>query len=142
MQLSLYLIVGGLSFLVDIGAFIGLRAVEVPIILASVSSFSLATVANYFLSVALAFERGHFRRQIEVLRFLAVVLVGLSINTLLVWCFVYPLSIHPTTAKIVAVPIVLTWNYLGRRLLVFGNDIPVAVSAWLKPTLRVQGPPT
>jgi putative flippase GtrA len=132
MQFFLYLIVGGLSFIVDIGTFVGLRAIEVPVMPASVTSFILATVANYFLSVVLAFERGRFGRQIELLRFLAVVIIGLSLNTLLVWCFVYPLSIHPTAAKIIAVPIVLIWNYLGRRLLVFGDEIPIAVRTWLK----------
>jgi len=117
MQFFLYLIVGGLSFFVDIGAFIVLRTIELPVIPSSVASFSLAT----------------FRRYVEMLRFLTVVLVALGLNTLLVWCFVYPLSVHPTEAKIVAVPIVLIWNYLGRRLLVFSNDIPVAMRAWLKP---------
>jgi putative flippase GtrA len=142
MQFFLYLIVGGLSFFVDIGAFVGLRAIEVAVIPASVTSFILASAANYLLSVVLAFERGRFRRSIEILRFLTVVLVGLGLNTLLVWCFVYPLSIHPTAAKIVAVPIVLMWNYLGRRLLVFDNEIPVAVRAWLKPALGGQAPDT
>ena len=73
------------------------------------------------------------RQSLEMLRFLAVVLVGLGLNTLLVWAFVYPLSMHPTVAKIAAVPIVLVWNYLGRRLLVFSNEVPVAVRAWMKP---------
>jgi putative flippase GtrA len=130
MQFFLYLIVGGLSFFVDIGTFIGLRAIEMPVIPASVAGFSLATGANYLLSLVLAFERGRFRRSIEMLRFLSVVLVGLCLNTLLVWCFVYRFSIHPAAAKIVAVPIVLIWNYLGRRLFVFSKDIPFAVRAW------------
>jgi len=140
MQFLLYLVVGGLSFFVDIGAFIVLRAIEVPVIPASVTSFSLASAANYLLSVVLAFERGHFRRSVEILRFLTVVLVGLGFNTLLVWCFVYGFSIHPAAAKIVAVPIVLTWNYLGRRLFVFSNDIPIAVRAWLEPARCRQAP--
>jgi len=131
MQFFLYLVVGGLSFFVDIGAFIVLRSIEVPVIPASVTSFSLATAANYLLSVVLAFERGRFHRFIEMLRFLSVVLVGLGFNTLLVWYFVYQLSIHPTAAKIIAVPVVLIWNYLGRRLFVFSNDIPVAVRSLL-----------
>jgi putative flippase GtrA len=130
-QFFLYLIVGGLSFFVDIGAFILLRVIEVPVIPASVTSAGLGTAANYLLSVVLAFERGRFRRSIEMLRFLSVMLIGLGFNTLLVWCFVYRFSIHPTAAKIVAVPIVLIWSYLGRRLFVFGNDIPVAVRTWL-----------
>lgn len=133
MQFFFYLIVGGLSFFVDIGAFVAMRAIEVPVIPASISSFILATATNYLLSILLAFERGRFRRLIEMVRFLAVVLVGLGLNTLLVWAFVYPLSMHPTLAKIVAVPIVLVWNYLGRRLLVFSNEVPVAVRAWVEP---------
>jgi putative flippase GtrA len=131
MQFFLYLIVGGLSFFVDIGAFIVLRAIEVPVILASVTSFGLSAAANYLLSVTLAFERGRFRRAVEMQRFLSVILVGLGFNTLLVWCFVYQFLIHPTAAKIIAVPIVLIWNYLGRRLFVFRNEIPVAVRALL-----------
>src|SRR6516164_6843928 len=133
MQFFLYLIVGGLSFFVDIGAFIVLRSIEVPVIPASVTSVSLATAANYLLSVVLAFERGRFHRFVEMLRFLSVVLVGLGFNTLLVWCFIFRFSIHPAAAKIAAVPVVLIWNYLGRRLFVFSKDIPVAVHAWLKP---------
>lgn len=127
MQFFLYLIVGGLAFFVDIGAFVGLRALGADVIPASVTSFILATAANYVLSIVLAFERGRFRRHVEIIRFLAVVLVGLGLNTLLVWCFVYPLSVHPTVAKIAAVPFVMVWNYLGRRLLVFSDRIPATV---------------
>ena len=101
-----------------------LRAIEIPVIPASVTSFSLATAANYLLCIVFAFERGRFRRYIEMLRFLTVVLVGLGLNTLLVWYLVYPLSIHPTAAKIIAVPIVLMWNYLGRRLFAFSRRHP------------------
>ena len=124
MQFFLYLIVGGLSFWVDIGAFVGLRMIDVPVIPASVTSFILATIANYLLSVVLAFVRGRFRRHVELLRFMMVVLVGLGLNTFLVWLFVYPLAVPPITGKIAAVPLVLVWNYLGRRLLVFSHRLP------------------
>jgi putative flippase GtrA len=127
MQFFLYLIVGGLSFWVDIGIFVGLRQCDVPVIPASITSFMLATAANYLLSILLAFERGRFRRHVELLRFSIVVLVGLGLNTFLVWLLVYPLSVHPTAAKVLAVPFVLVWNYLGRRLLVFSGRIPHTV---------------
>jgi len=67
MQFFLYLIVGGLSFVVDIGVFVGLREATIPVITASVISFIAATVANYQLSLLLAFERGRFRRHIELM---------------------------------------------------------------------------
>jgi len=132
MQFFLYLVVGGLSFLVDIGTFVALRRAAMPVIPASVASFIIATVANYLLSILLAFERGRFNRQVELMRFLSVVLVGLALNTGLVWCFVYPLTFHPTVAKIAAVPIVLIWNYFGRRMLVFDDRMPSPIRLWLE----------
>lgn len=129
MQFLLYLIVGGLSFLVDITVFVALRQAAIPVIPASVTSCVVATGANYLLSVLLAFQGGRFRRDVELLRFLTVVMVGLALNTILVWFFVYPLAINPVIAKIAAVPIVLIWNYLGRRMLVFTDRIPAPVQS-------------
>jgi putative flippase GtrA len=131
MQFFLYLIVGGLSFFVDIGIFVLLRMTDMPVIPASIVSFSAGTGANYILSTALAFQGGRFRRRTELARFFGVVLVGLAFNTALVWCFVYPLGLNPTLAKIIAVPIVLVWNYLGRRLLVFHGQLPTPMLQWL-----------
>jgi putative flippase GtrA len=138
MQFFLYLIVGGLSFLVEVATFVVLRRAAMPVIPASVTSFIVATVANYLLSILLAFAPGRFRRHVELLRFLTVVFVGLAFNTALVWCFVYPLAIHPIVAKIAAVPIVLIWNYLGRRMLVFDGRVPAPVRSWLEITSKAQ----
>jgi putative flippase GtrA len=131
MQFFLYLVVGGLSFLVEIASFIALRRAAMPVIPASVASFIVATTANYLLSIVLAFQRGRFRRQVELARFLGVVLVGLMLNTALVWIFVYPLAIPPTLAKVGVVPIVLAWNYLSRRVLVFDARVPIPIRSWL-----------
>ena len=136
MQFLLYLIVGGLSFFVDIGIFVLLRMAEMSVIPASIVSFMAATGANYVLSTVLAFQGGRFRRHIELVRFLVVVLVGLALNTGLVWLFVYPLGVDPTLAKILAVPIVLVWNYLGRRLLVFHDRLPTPMLKWLSSARR------
>ena len=136
MQFFLYLIVGGLSFVVEIGVFVALRRAAMPVIAASVASFLVATLANYLLSILLAFQSGRFRRGTELTRFLVVVLVGLALNTALVWCFAFPLAIQPTIAKIAAVPIVLIWNYLGRRALVFDGRVPVPVRSRIEAAIR------
>jgi len=114
MQFFLYLIVGGLSFLVEIVTFIALRRAATPVIPASVASFIVATIANYLLSIVLAFQRGRFRQRVELARFLMVVLVGLMLNTALVWIFVYPLGISPTPAKIGVVPLLALIGDKGR----------------------------
>jgi putative flippase GtrA len=72
-QFSLYLIVGGLSFCIDIGAFVVLRSIELPIILSSVMSFSLATIANYCYQSALLFSA-------------VALVVQLKWRGLLAWC--------------------------------------------------------
>jgi putative flippase GtrA len=138
MQFLLYLIVGGLSCFVDIGIFVMLRIAEMAVIPASIISFVAATAANYLLSTLLAFQGGRFRRHIELVRFLVVVLVGLALNTGLVWLFVYPLGMQPTLAKIAVVPIVLVWNYLGRRLLVFHDRLPTSMLKFLFSARRAR----
>jgi putative flippase GtrA len=139
MQFFLYLIVGGLSFIVEISTFLALRRAAMPVIQASVASFIAATLANYLLSILLAFQRGRFRRLVELARFLIVVLVGLVLNTTVVWIFAYPLALQPTVAKIAAVPIVLMWNYLGRRIFVFDTRVPVPVQSWLARASPLSG---
>jgi putative flippase GtrA len=136
MQFLLYLIVGGLSFLVELTAFIALQTAAIAVIPASVASFIVATVANYLLSITLAFIPGRFRRHAELARFLAVVLVGLALNTAAVWFFAYPLGIPPVAAKVGAVPIVLIWNYLGRRLLVFDARVPAGTRSLIETAVR------
>jgi putative flippase GtrA len=140
MQFLLYLIVGGLSFCVDVGVFVLLHAGAVPVIPASIASFIAATAANYVLSTRLAFQAGRFRRAVEVTRFVGVVLVGLALNTGFVWLFVYALGVQPTVAKIAAVPMVLAWNYLGRRILVFHRKVPLPVIARLSRAQKRQPP--
>ena len=125
-QFSVYLIVGGLSFFVDIGGFVVLTALTVPILLAAGCSFILATAANYLLSYKLAFSRGCFGRGHEIGRLFAVALLGLGLNTLLVWLLITYTPTAPLVAKILVVPVVLIWNFLGRRLFVFDRTPPEA----------------
>src|SRR5262249_549492 len=54
-QFLSYLVVGGLSFLVELGTFKLALAAALPLPPASVLSFALANVANYFLCIKLSF---------------------------------------------------------------------------------------
>ena len=122
-QFVAYLVVGGLSSLVDVGGFVLIsRALGRPL-LASALSFTAATLANYFLSYMIAFVRARFSRAGEIWRIAAISVAGLGVNTLAMWAGLL-LGAPPLLAKIVAVPIVLVWNFLGRRLFVFQTDLP------------------
>jgi hypothetical protein len=49
-----------------------------------------------------------------------------GLTATLVWCFV-SLGLSAIAAKVVATPVVLAWNYLGRRLFVFRADMPIGI---------------
>ena len=124
MQFILYLVVGGLSSCVDVGGFWVLVTMSVPLMVASVTSFVVATMVNYVLSYKVAFVRGRHSQSAELIRFWLVSLFGLAMNTLIVWLVVGVLGAPPVTGKVIALPIVLGWNFLGRRLFVFYRHLP------------------
>jgi putative flippase GtrA len=135
-QLGLYLVVGGICFVIDIGGFIALRLCNVPILTASVLSFITATLFNYVLCCGFVFRRGRFSRPEEIIRLFIISLVGLGLNTAVVLLLAGILKLDPTLAKILAVVPVFAWNFLGRRALVF-DGTPPASMALLAKSLRV-----
>lgn len=126
LQFFLYLFVGGSCSVCDVGGFYLLHVLGIPLLIASATSFTIATVINYFLSFFFVFERGRFTMRQEFVRVFAVSLVGLGLNTLIVYFFVSLFSINAVIAKTLAIPIVLFWNFMGRRLLVFHKTLPNA----------------
>ena len=130
-QLLLYLIVGGLSSVLDVGGFWVLLRMGMAVMAATVLSFVAATLLNYVLSYTLAFTRGRYSRGSEIVRFWLVSMAGLTINTLAVWLLTQFFHVHPLLAKVAAVMLVLIWNFLGRRLFVFHKEVPTGVAAAL-----------
>jgi putative flippase GtrA len=122
-QFIWYLLVGGLSFLADLAIFAALTRYALPVWAALVVGFVVGTGTNYSLSLALAFTGGRHRRTDEILRLIAVAVAGLLLTALLVWGFI-GLGLSALSAKVLATPIVLVWNYGGRRLFVFQPQMP------------------
>jgi len=122
LQFLLYLLVGGLSSGVDVTGFWLLIRLGLQFVLASIVSFSLATAVNYFLSYKIAFVRGRLSRQAEVFRVTLISLVGLLANTATLFLLVALFGLTGIASKIIALPVVLVWNFAGRRLFVFHRD--------------------
>lgn len=135
LQFALYLVVGGISFCIDITGFVLLRYFDLPILTASTTSFVTATIANYLLCCALVFRSGRFSRPEELLRLCAIAIVGLSLNSAAVWLLAEILGLNPTLAKVLAVLPVLAWNYLGRRSIVF-DGAPSAATVMVAERIR------
>jgi len=123
-QFLAYAVVGGISSIVDVGVFWLLNNAKFPLAVSATISFVLATLLNYVLSYTVAFARGRFSPREEVIRFWLVSLVGLVINDLLIYVFAKVAHLSPMVAKVITLPLVLVWNFLGRRLFVFHPDLP------------------
>jgi putative flippase GtrA len=123
-QLALYAVVGGAATAADLGGFAALTALGLPTIAATPLSFLAGTATNYVASVTLAFRRGRRSLRGEIAALVVVVGVGLALNALFVALFLALLPIRPLTAKALAIPCALGWNFLGRRWLVFRPELP------------------
>ncbi len=119
LQMGRYAAVGLVAFCVDIGAFVVLTALSIPVLVASAASFVVATLVNYVLCYTFVFGRGRYGRAGEITRLFAVALTGLALNTLCVWMLISFTPALPVVAKVAAVPVVFVWNYFGRRHFVF-----------------------
>jgi putative flippase GtrA len=117
-----YLLVGAAAACVDVSLFLLLaQAAGVPYLRAAATSFVIATLVNYFLSVRFVFVSGvRFRRRWEVALVFAVSGVGLAVNQLVLAFGVENLALPLLAAKLCATGVVFFWNYGARRLLVFG----------------------
>jgi putative flippase GtrA len=128
LQVGSYFIVGGFCFCIDIGGFVALRSLNVPILTASVLSFVTATLVNYLLCCAFVFRSRRFSRPEEIVRLFMIAVVGLGLNIAVVFLLAKMLQLDPTLAKILAVFPVFAWNYLGRRAMVFHGSPPAAIA--------------
>jgi putative flippase GtrA len=135
LQLAFYLVVGGICFCIDIGGFIALRYFSLPILTASATSFATATLINYSLCRAFVFRSGRFSRPEEMLRLFGIAVIGLGLNSAVVWLLAEILAMDPTAAKILAVFPVFAWNFLGRRTAVF-DGAPSAAMTLLAERIR------
>jgi putative flippase GtrA len=119
-----------ICFCIDVGGFVALRLLKLPILPASVLSFVTATLCSF------VFRSGRFSRPEEIVRLFIIALLGLKLNTAVVWLLAQSFRLDLTLANILGVFPVFVWNYLGRRGVVFDGSPPAAVALLAE---RVRG---
>ena len=127
-----YVVVGGISFAADFATIVLLeetllKAFPWGLYAAVVCGFIVGLAVNYALSLKFVFtspdyaDRG--RSVFAFVLFGIIGLVGLLLTELGMWLGISVLGIHYTLVKVVVTGGVLLWNYLARRLFVFGGTI-------------------
>jgi putative flippase GtrA len=121
-----YFLVGGTAALVDWTLF-GVFAMWLgwPWFPVALSSFLVATLVNYVLSVRYVFQSGvRFSTPQEVMMVFTVSAVGLLLNQAILWIWIEGAHWNGMVGKIQATGVVFLWNYSIRRFYIFrvGND--------------------
>lgn len=126
-----YALVGGISFLADFGTLtlfeelIFGQTTDWKIFISTAVGFIVGLVVNYILSLIFVFRaqdnKNSGRSVGDFLIFALVGIIGLGITEGFMHLGVNVIGVHYMIIKIVAAGIVLVWNYLGRKILIFNR---------------------
>ena len=121
-HIARYFAVGGAAAFVDIALFmLFANYFGLPYLRVAAGTFVLATLVNYWLSVRFVFVSGkRFTPRWEMLMVFAVSAIGLAVNQAILLLCVDGWAFPLLAAKVTATGVVFFWNYLARRLIVFG----------------------
>lgn len=92
-------------------------------------AFCFVVVVNYIASRLWIFGAGSFSKGVEFFSFFVVVLIGLGINQLSMYFWVESFAMDYRIAKILALALVIIWNFLAKKYFVFRRRKPAMVEA-------------
>ena len=123
-QFLRYFVTGGLAFIVDFGVFsLALYCFDIHYLIANLIGLMAGNVVNYLLSLGWVFSaekrKMEKHRLLEITVFVIISLVGMGLNELLMYLFVDKLFIQEMLSKIAAAIIVLVYNFLARKYIMF-----------------------
>lgn len=126
-----YALVGGIAFLVDYGTLILFRELILTgetsweLMISAAAGFVTGLVTNYVLSLVFVFRKtensGNGKSLSAFIIFTVIGLIGLGLTELIMYLGTELLHISYLFVKIAAAAIVLVWNYVGRKLLIFNK---------------------
>jgi putative flippase GtrA len=125
-----YALVGGIAFLADLGSLVicrefFFRNVSIGVYIAVAIGFIVGLIVNYSLSLMFVFSGRKYKnrgRTVSAFAVFAIIGVfGLLWTELGMWIGVSLLDLNYSIVKVFVAVIVLFWNYLGRKFIVFGS---------------------
>lgn len=127
-----YVLVGGIAFLADAGTlylskeFVFNGGSDFDLFFSTASGFVVGLIVNYLLSVIFVFRhkdnKSDGKSVSSFIIFTVIGLIGLGLTELGMYTFVYVLGVYYIVSKIFVAGVVLVWNYVGRKIFVFGRE--------------------
>ncbi len=127
-QILRFSFVGGTAFLIDFGTMWALtELLSTSYLLSNGISFTVSVIYNYILSTHWVFQTNKTRKKsTEIVVFVVLSLIGLSINQAIMWAGTEKLQIDYRLVKILATGIVMIFNFITRKLFLERKSIPEA----------------
>lgn len=113
-------VVGFSGVLIDFGITYSCKEIiKIPKYISNAIGFITAASWNYILNRIWTFESKDPEVTFEFLRFLSVSLIGLGINTFILWLLVSKFQKHFYFSKLFAIATVMIWNFIMNLLVTF-----------------------
>lgn len=118
-----YLVIGGIAFVADYGTLLILnKTFHINYLVAASVAFCLGIFVNYLGSINFVFQVRSLRNpHLERVLFLTIGLIGLVINDGMLYLLTGQLSIAIEYSKLIAQALVLFWNFMARKILLFSK---------------------
>ena len=115
-------LVGFSGVFVDFGiTYLTKEKLHIPKYIANAIGFTTAASTNYYLNRVWTFESTNPRIALEYSEFLIISLIGLGINTLILWLLVSKFRMNFYLAKVFAIAVVTIWNFLANAYITFNT---------------------
>jgi putative flippase GtrA len=106
-------IIGFSGVIIDFSlTFVCKEYLKVQKYIANAIGFTTAATSNYFLNRIWTFHSANPNILLEFSRFFVIALIGLGINTSIVWAMSSKLRVNFYISKVVATIVVTLWNFL------------------------------
>lgn len=122
LQFFRYIFVGGIATIVDWGVlFLLTDFAHIYHLVSAIIAFIAGLITNFFLSKILVFKANEARVNplLEFVSYAIIGVIGLGITELIMFLFTDCWSIHYMISKVIATVIVLAWNYLARKIVIY-----------------------
>lgn len=116
-------LVGLSSTVIDWGIYLGLtRIFALFYLMAKILSFSVAVLNSYIWNRRWTFRSNDPAKLKQFIKFLTISIVGLVLNSLIMFLAVDKFRLHDIIGLVFATAIVLIWNFLANKFYTFKEN--------------------
>lgn len=117
-----FCVVGFSGMAVDFGfTWLCKEKLRIQKYIANAIGFCIAATTNYFLNRIWTFESQNPEVLTEFSNFFIISIIGLGINSLVLWILVSKFKMNFYLAKLIAIIVTTLWNFVANLLYTFNN---------------------